>query len=199
MTERITKSEAAQRQLVTAIELFFREADPVSIFTLASNAWEIIDSLCDNTGVDSISNEARDHITTGHDLKYDLINSRFRNFFKHADRDPESVLEGFSDSENDHMIFLAVEDYIRLNSKSPVELQVYQLWYLSINADKVAHEALADILKATETMFPDIKEQDRSTRKHMALRALDDAHGDRELNDDPRVEQAYHRLFEPVA
>ena len=129
MTERITKTEAAQRQLVTAIELFFRDADPVSIFSLASNAWEIIDTLCTKSNVESISNETREHAAKGKDLKYDYINSPFRNFFKHANRDPEAELEGFTDAENDHIIFLAVEDYIRLNNKSPVEFQVYQLWY----------------------------------------------------------------------
>ena len=156
MTERITKIEAAQRQLVTAIELFLRSGDPVSVFSLATNAWEVIDALCTNGGIDSISNETREHITTSQDLKKDLINSPYRNFFKHADRDPYAELDGFSDLENDHIIFLAVEDYIRLNKKSPVEFQVYQLWYLSMNTDKVAHEALADILAATEAMFPAI-------------------------------------------
>jgi hypothetical protein len=199
MTEKISKIEAAQRQLVTAIELFLREGDPVSIFSLATNAWEIIDTLCTKEGVDSISNETREHITTGSDLKEDLINSPYRNFFKHADRDPDAELEGFSDAENDHIIFLAVEDYIRLNKKSPVEFQVYQLWYLSINTDKVAHEALADVLAATEVMFPSINEQEREHQKSMAVQAITDAHGDRELNDNPQVENAYHRLFEPSA
>jgi len=196
MTEKITKLEAAQRQLVTAVELFFRDADPVSVFTLATNAWEVIDTLCTKERVKSISNETREHITTGHDLKRDFINAPHRNFFKHADRDPGGVLEGFSDSENDHIIFLAVEDYIRLNKKSPVEFQVFQLWYLSINTDKVAHESLADILAATEEIFPSIKKQERSEQKSMAVQAIFNAHGNRELNDNPRVEKAYQRLFE---
>ncbi|WP_019530413.1 hypothetical protein [Dasania marina] len=199
MTEKITKIEAAQRQLITAIELFLRGGEPVSVYSLATNAWEVIDALCTKEGIDSLSDETRENITTGSELKKDLINSPYRNFFKHADRDPDSVLEGFSDLENDHIIFLSVEDYIRLNKKSPVELQVYQLWYLSINIDKVAHEALADILAATEVMFPSIKEQNRERQKSMALQAITDAYGDRELNDSPEVEKAYHRLFEPSA
>jgi hypothetical protein len=196
MTDSITKIEAAQRQLVTAIELFFRDADPVSVISLASNAWEVIDTLFTKRGVESFSEETRDHITTGHNLKKDFINAPHRNFFKHADRDPDAVLEGFSDVENDHVLFLAVEDYIRLNKKSPIEFQVFQLWYLAINTNKVAHEALADILAATEVIFSSIKEHGRSGQKSMAVRAITDAHGNRELNDNPKVEQAYHRLFE---
>ncbi|GAB2529252.1 hypothetical protein [Microbulbifer agarilyticus] len=199
MTERITKIEVAQRQLITAIELFFRNADPVSVFSLATNSWEIIDALCSLKGIDSISNETRGHITSGSDLKRDLINSPYRNFFKHADRDPDAVLEGFNDFKNDHIVFLAVEDYIRLEKKSPIEFQVYQLWYVSIYTNKVAHEALEEILLATEAIFPSIKGQDRVGQKRMALQAIENAHKDQELNDSPQVEKAHHRLFEPGA
>ena len=79
---------------------------------------------------------------------------------------------------------------------TPVEFQVFQLWYLGIN---VAHEALADVLVATEVIFPSIKKRERTEQKAMALQAIADAHGDRALNDNPQAEKAYHRLFEPIA
>jgi hypothetical protein len=36
----VTKIDAARRQLVTAIRLFFDGGDPVSVYSLASNAWK---------------------------------------------------------------------------------------------------------------------------------------------------------------
>ncbi|WP_322104044.1 hypothetical protein [Paraburkholderia sp. J41] len=38
---RVTKIDAARRQLITAIRLFFDGGDRVSVYPLASNAWEI--------------------------------------------------------------------------------------------------------------------------------------------------------------
>ncbi|MES9898765.1 MAG: hypothetical protein ABW148_07060 [Sedimenticola sp.] len=195
MDSGITKIEAAQRQLVTAIELFFRNGDPVSIHSLATNAWEVIDALCTNYGVDSVSDDTRGHIVGSKDLKFDYINSPYRNFFKHSDRDPNSVLEGFNDEKNDSIIFLGVEDYIRLRKTSPIELQVYQLWYLALNTDKVAHDALAEILETLEAVFPDIKSIGRAEQKRLGLELIEQYKNDEELNAHAKVESAFHRLF----
>ncbi len=46
----LTKIAAARRQLTTAIRLFFDSGDRVSVYSLASNAWEVIDVLCDLPG-----------------------------------------------------------------------------------------------------------------------------------------------------
>jgi hypothetical protein len=49
---KITKLEAARRQLVTAIRIYFADGDPISTHTLAAAAFEILDDL-DNHGADS--------------------------------------------------------------------------------------------------------------------------------------------------
>ena len=133
MENGLSKVDVARRQLITAICLFFANGDPVSVFTLAANAWEVIDALCNKRGVASVSNETRSHIPAADDLKRDYVNSPFRNFFKHADRDPDASINGFDKYNSDGIIFLGVEDYIRLNGKSPIEFQVFQIWYLAVN------------------------------------------------------------------
>ncbi len=69
MNRPLTKIDVARRQLATAIQLFFENGDPVSIYSLAANAWEVIDVLCNNAQVASISNETRGHVPAGKDLK----------------------------------------------------------------------------------------------------------------------------------
>jgi hypothetical protein len=44
-TIKISKLDAARRQLDTAIELWFHDGDPISIHTLTSAAFEIIQDL----------------------------------------------------------------------------------------------------------------------------------------------------------
>ena len=90
----IRKIDAARSQLDTAITLWFHEADPVSIHTLACSAHQILYDI----------NQHR----KGPELLFDsaLIKDEFRNlakkylhkhynFFKHAnkDPDPEGILE----------------------------------------------------------------------------------------------------------
>jgi len=133
MENGLSKVDVARRQLITAICLFFANGDPVSVFTLAANAWEVIDALCNKRGVASVSNETRSHIPAADDLKRDYVNSPFRNFFKHADRDPDASINGFDKYNSDGIIFLGVEDYIRFNGKSHIAFQLFHFWYLAVN------------------------------------------------------------------
>src|SRR5438045_2665233 len=91
---RISKLDAARRQLQTAISLWFNDGDPVAIHTLAAAAYEIIHAV----------SATRD--PNRRDLLFDSLvvkdeyrreaNAWFRgpaNFFKHADRDPNDITE----------------------------------------------------------------------------------------------------------
>lgn len=88
----ITKLDAARRQLKEAIRLWFQDGDPVAIHCLACSAHEIIHDL----------NQKK----KGRDLLYDsvVIKDEYQkdwarrlkapyNFFKHADKDADDVLE----------------------------------------------------------------------------------------------------------
>lgn len=188
MEPSLTKIDVARRQLITAVRLLFDEEDSISIFSLAANAWEVIDVLCNKAGVQSLSNQTREHIQGGKDLKYDYINSPYRNFFKHADRNPEAVSPPLKGADVDNLIFLAVEDYLRLQKKSPIEFQVFQLWFMSIYTDKVSTEALSEILGVAESAFPNIGSLMRTDRLAMGKRVLVDAKVDQVLLCDPRTE-----------
>ncbi len=85
----VKKLDAAQRQLNCAIELWFKDADEVSIHTLVAAAYQIIHDI-------------KEHKRIERDLLYDsaMIKDEYRkqwidtlkksqNFFKHADRDPD--------------------------------------------------------------------------------------------------------------
>jgi hypothetical protein len=90
-TIRVSKLDAARRQLRTAITLWFNGGDPVSIHTLACAAYEIVHTVSkvrdpNRPGLlfDSAPEETRKE-----------FNDTFReaaNFFKHADRDPHGLI-----------------------------------------------------------------------------------------------------------
>ncbi|MBY0340956.1 MAG: hypothetical protein K2Q19_07305 [Rhodocyclaceae bacterium] len=185
----LTKIDVARRQLKTAINLLFSGGDSVSIFSLAANAWEVIDALCVRNNIGSLSVQTRTNVPQGLDLKYDYINSPYRNFFKHADRDHDRVLQDFDEAQVDAVMILAVEDYLRLTKKSPIEFQVYQLWYLATYVEKVKAEALTNILDSIESTFPRIRELSRPDRLSMGRRVLEEMRNNQELLADPHTEQ----------
>ncbi len=91
-SEKISKIDAACRQLNTAIKLWFADGDLVSIHTLACSAHQIVHDINQQKG--------------GRDLIYDslVIKDEYRrqanrifknpyNFFKHADKDASKDVE----------------------------------------------------------------------------------------------------------
>lgn len=184
----LTKIDVARRQLVTAIRLLFEDGDSVSVLSLAANAWEVIDALCEQAGIQGVSHETRGHVPPGKDLKRDYINSPYRNFFKHADRDPEATLAGPSPSTIDSLVYLAVDDYLRLNGKGPVELQVFQLWYLATRIEKVADQAMVRVVRAVDAHLPGIRAMPRTEQVAAGKRLLARARGNTALLADARTE-----------
>ena len=89
---RVSKLDAARRQLDCAIELWFAEKDDVSTHTLAAAAHQIIHDINKKRGgrdlfFDSIV------IKDEYRAEFVALVKRDMNFFKHADKDVEGITE----------------------------------------------------------------------------------------------------------
>lgn len=127
----VSKLDAARRQLETAVRLYFFHGDPISIHTLASAAAQILHDINKNQ---------RRNPTMFRDvfLKHFLPEQRpvvrktlatAENFFKHADRDPQAVLN-FRVAQTELVLLEAVEAYHRLTSELVPLLAVYYSWFM---------------------------------------------------------------------
>jgi hypothetical protein len=56
--QRITKIGAAERQLIVAIDMFFRNGDSLVVYALAGAAREIISTMCERRGIKSFLDDA---------------------------------------------------------------------------------------------------------------------------------------------
>jgi hypothetical protein len=104
---RVSKLDAACRQLRTAITLWFTGGDPIAIHTLAFAAYEVLHHLSkkrDPFRRDLIFDT--DHIKVEHLGDWNKLIRRHANFFKHADRDGDSVIE-FDQSLNEFFMMFA--------------------------------------------------------------------------------------------
>jgi hypothetical protein len=167
-TERITKIGAAERQLVTAIDLFFNGGDTIAVYALAGAAREIITTMCEHRGITSFFDDALDANPDLTEAALRRMANRYRGFLKHADRDPDTVLEDFTDYENDHILFIACHDLGRLCGGMPVEAQVFEAWYLACHPEKVRADSDVDVA----ALFPGVRAMDRQGGKRQGLAAL---------------------------
>ncbi len=92
MKTKITKLEAAARQLDVAISLWFRDEDLIAVHTLAAASHQVVhDIVQQNKGPDLIFNtlSIKDEYRKG----FIRLMKEPQNFFKHADKDPQGEID----------------------------------------------------------------------------------------------------------
>jgi len=128
---KVTKLDAARRQLCTAITLFMNEGDAVAIHTLTAAAFRVTRDLCDASKLHEYS------ATT---LIEDRVKPEYKkviwkklhegaNFFKHANTDPTEILE-FNQDLTKFLIFLTILQYEGLTREKVAQMVVFTLWFM---------------------------------------------------------------------
>jgi hypothetical protein len=133
---KISKLDAAKRQLETAIVLYFHEADPVSIHALASAGYDVLNDLNRRTGGTPMMIKDRfiNQIKPEHrKMLLDKIN-KARNFFKHADKDSDATLD-FSPGQSELLLLDACDKYRQLSNEFPPLFKLFQSWYMLKHPD----------------------------------------------------------------
>lgn len=185
----LSKISVARAQLVTALDLFVRNKDPVSIQCLACGGGEVIEQMAEAQG---------EHTFTLHMLKTQpqldrwalkKVRNQYWNAFKHVtdrdglQREDEELLARFDDTQNDAALFVGWWDYLKVVKRLPVAAQVFQVWWFALNEEKVTG-GLDVIRKA----FPDIKRHPRAEQKRRLARSIEKWRKDRTLLADPATE-----------
>ncbi len=138
---RLTPFMVARSQLLTAIELFFADKDPVSVQALTGNARELLEELCRQACVEPMTELLlRDHPGKLREDIYDAMNV-YRSCFKHLAktenkrREDQAALDQFDDSINEYLLYVCVEDYLRLRKTMPIPMQVFHSWFCVLHSD----------------------------------------------------------------
>ena len=143
----ISKLDAAKRQLDTAINLYFKNADPISIHTLTAAAHQILMDLAKLEGIKSIFKDTvLDIIVKDYEREYLSIISEAENFFKHAERDPRGLLK-FNPEQTEFLLFDAVEMYIQVTKETPEDISIYRVWFLLKNPNIINNEIKMKLMK----------------------------------------------------
>jgi len=127
--QNLSKLDVARRQLATAIRMFFSLGDPIAIHTLAAASQGLLRDLAKASGAEhgSILHD-NPHIPGPLREEWYRQLNQPRNFFKHADRDPDRSLE-FKPEDNENLILDAVLLWYTNSHAAFHEASVYLGWF----------------------------------------------------------------------
>lgn len=189
-TYELTKIDVAAAHIRTAVKLFFEDAHPVPIYTLASAARELLTTIGDKAGVETILHALakKQNMKVGEMSK---LAHEFAGFFKHADRDPTATVT-FREIEVDSVLVLACHDFGRIANGMPVEAQVFEAWIYALAYKRVSEAGLRRqrLIKLCIREFPGIRTATRQQQKTLGLAAMNRALAD------PSLQMEYKRVVE---
>jgi hypothetical protein len=124
----LSKVEAAQRQLDTAIELYLHEYDLLSVHTLAWAAFSILVSYDKATNAGGVwAKHMREH-PSDHARK-------LANFLKHADRDPLEQLGELTDEYTHLLLLEGCKLYYELTDARTRPTDVFYCYDIALDGD----------------------------------------------------------------
>lgn len=131
-TVKVTQLEAAIRQLVQAIEMFFFDKDPVSIHSLTRNAEEILSTILETKGLKSMWTTMIEAVKPERQEEFRKMVDGARTAFKHRVIDEGEMIE-MPLEMNDLFLFIGTHavhtnwpDIYKLNP----ELALFEGWYI---------------------------------------------------------------------
>lgn len=154
-TLKLSKTDAARRQLEAAIRLWFFDGDAVSVHTLAAAAHQLVHDLGKARGLGTSLRELSD-VRPEYRRKLREAIVRDENFFKHADRDPDALLE-FRPTVTTYMLVDAVLTYQTLTSERPPILRTFSIWMTIQNPDLIKQEVREEWIARLDRIAPTLK------------------------------------------
>jgi hypothetical protein len=154
----VNKIEAGQRQLDSAIRLFFAGDDWISVHTLAAASGRILRDLAQQRG-SSVWDIVNAHIPIENRAYVWRQLNKAANFFKHADRDPNDLLEGINPLVNDHLIYLNCLLFLELERRMTHSVSIFVIWHIGAYPDLFRAERtpiFANIKREIVSVFEDV-------------------------------------------
>jgi hypothetical protein len=134
---KLSKLDCARRQLEMGIELYFMERDPVSIHTLAGAARQLLVDINKHRGGKPLMTEIealKGIVILGKEKELSQLFKKAENFFKHADYDPEAIID-FAPEFNEVVLWEASVKYYELTSETTPVMGAIKIWFAARHPD----------------------------------------------------------------
>jgi len=132
----LVKLDIARLQVETAITLYFNEGDPVSIHTLAAAGSDILEALVNQMGgMSALESFLEKYIHEEYQEEVRLELRIPQNFFKHADRDPDAVID-FHPAQTRFILLNAGWTLTQLLGRRPALVRLFETYAAFTWAEK---------------------------------------------------------------
>lgn len=167
---RVTKLEAAQRQIDAAIRLLFNDEDPIAIHSVAAAGCRIVRDSAKKSDTE-VWKMMGQCIRPEMQKKFnDEVMNKFANFLKHADRDPDQILDEVDETINDIEIFLACILHNDLGLQWSPEMRIFVSWYSGIYPDHIRDDfPWSSLLKEIAKNWQDLPRREQLAFGKMML------------------------------
>lgn len=149
--------EAAQRQIDTAITLYFTDGDCVSAYGLTFAASDVLRDLADAGKKKTVFSDFIEHIKPEMQKEFLDFIRKPQMFIKHANQNPGEKIN-FYPRSYELPLLLACELYAELTEEPTQRMEMYHIWRLSENPKLIQSpiafrdilETLNDIIKGSD-------------------------------------------------
>lgn len=131
---RVSKLEAARRQLETAIKLYFEYGDEVSIHTLAAAGYSVIRDINEYRGGEPMLKDLHCFLSVDLAREFKKYVNRPENFLKHADKDPNATGE-LNPRWTEALMWEANRKYCEVTGDWPKALMSFIFWFVVRNPE----------------------------------------------------------------
>lgn len=188
----ITKIQAAEQQLDTAIRLFFENIDHLSSYTLAAASREITDDLCEKQKHELFRQEfarlgdaSEVHLSFREEMRIFIKNEYFKeamklfrkrqNFLKHADNDSGGEMNDLPARELAFVIMFAGKNFSLLEKRLTPALSIFLHWFGSaephiLKKPSDTHDKYFKTIEALRTTFQDLYSREALKAMHDLLK-----------------------------
>jgi len=134
----ISKTEAARRQLETAIDLYFNDADSLSVHTLAFAVFKVLMDIYPHHQDDGFAAQLDDLM--GKEGWKSMAG--VANFLKHADRDHDAFLNRHHPAQAMSIIGLATLLYRRVAGEMTLKMMAFDSWTEELGYEELGIEEI---------------------------------------------------------
>jgi hypothetical protein len=149
----LSKIDAATRELHLAIELHFRDADPIGVHALAGSAHTVLRDLLKHRDGPRNSGTPDKDVQPGSQHFVAEMAAKAKNFLKHADRDPEEILE-FDPNWTDFLIFEAIVMHLELTLSFSDPNAFFLMWLAAKYPNVLLLDRFGDDFLKLKRIFP---------------------------------------------
>jgi hypothetical protein len=134
--EKLTKLEAARREINAAIRMYFNSEDPVAVHAVVAGGTQIISDLGKRKGLQLGIESGVKHIRPERQKEFREMMREPQNHIKHADHegDEDKILE-YRPATIEFYLYLGAGGYQEYTGMDTPETRVFMWWFAACNPD----------------------------------------------------------------